>query len=327
MEPPFDFDARIAESRAKHLVPAIGAVWVGTRGDIHTTMHGALPRSPEPRWHLGSCTKTLTATLFARLVDRGRIGFETALADALPEMAPKMTPGFRQTPMRALLTHSAGVARDPASSTFRALRRSRASVIEQRRFLVSHSLRENPRPEVGYSNVGYILIGAVIEQITGRPWEVGLQHEVLNPLGIAAFGFGGLGAGHLSGHHRAGAIWWPNRTDNPEAYGPAGRASLNLRGWGHFLNAHLRPNGFISAETLRQTHTPNGNAFAMGWRSGSVRGSRLLTHTGSNTAWFSQATVLPEEGVALGIVCNAFDERVEKAVGDLTRDLIDPKAG
>jgi len=53
----------------------------------------------------------------------------------------------------------------------------------------------------------------------------------------------------------------------------------------------------------------------------------VLTHTGSNTAWFAQATLLPEQGVALGIVCNAFDERVEKAVTDLTHDLIDPKAG
>jgi len=326
MEIPYDFDDRISESRAKHLSPAIGAVWVGSRGSLHTTKHGLLPPNPAPRWHLGSCTKALTATLFARLVDRGRVTFETSLGDVLPDMAMQMAPAFRDMPLHALLTHSAGVTKNPAPSTFRALRRSNAPMIAQRRFIASHALKEMPRLDIGYSNVGYILVGTVIEKLTGRPWETSLQNEVLGPLGISEFGFGSLGDGHPSGHRRLHANWQPERSDNPKAYGPAGRINLSLRGWGHFLNAQLRPNGFISAEALRRLHTPAQNGFAMGWRGGSTSSGSILTHTGSNTAWFAQATLLPERGVALGIVCNAFDERVEKAVGDLTRDLLDPKA-
>ena len=168
-------------------------------------------------------------------------------------------------------------------------------------------------------------MGAVIEQIIGRSWEIGLRDEVLNPLGISPYGFGDLGAGHLTGHRRAGPIWWPERMDNPEDYGPAGRVSLSLRGWGHFLNAHLRPNGFLSGATVRRLHTPTRNEFAMGWRGEAASGRRLLMHTGSNTAWFAQAALVPEQGIAVGVVCNAFDKRVEKAVGELTRALINPK--
>ncbi len=322
MEIKREFDAWIIASRANSLVPAIGAVWVGSRGTLHSTMHGMLPRERIPRWHLGSCTKAFTATLFARLVERGRIGFETTLAEALPDLASQMTPVFQQTSVHTLLTHTAGVARDPALSTFRALRRSKASIIAQRRLIVSHALRETQHLDTGYSNLGYILVGAVIEEITGRPWEISLQQEVFDPLGISHFGFGGLGAGHLMGHRRLGEVWWPDRTDNPEAYGPAGRVNLSLRDWGHFLNAQLRPQGFISEAAQLRLHTPARNGFGMGWRAGSTAGRKYLTHAGSNTAWFARATLLPEQGVALGIVCNAFDERVEKAVDDLSRELI-----
>lgn len=322
MDVPTHFDARIAESAAKRLVPAIGAVWVGAQGRLHTAMHGRLPRDDSPRWHLGSCTKALTATLLARLVARDRISFDTTLAEALPDLAGEMHPQFRETALHAVLTHSAGVVRDPATSTFRALRRSTASIVAQRRLIVTHALREKPRPSIGYSNVDYIIIGAVIEQITGRTWEESLQHEVFDPLGISHFGFGGLGEGQLTGHRRLGTIWWPDRSDNPEAYGPAGRVSLSLRDWGHFLNAHLRPNGFLSPDLQQRIQTPAMNDFAMGWKVGQINGTKLLTHAGSNTAWFAQASVLPERGVALGLVCNAFDDRVEEAISTLTRDLI-----
>ena len=322
MEIPLDFEARIAESQAAELVPAIGAVWIGPSGNAYTAMHGKLPRNPIPRWHLGSCTKALTATLIARLVDQGRITFDTALAEALPELSAQMSPAFRATPIHALLTHTAGVVRDVQTDAFEALHHAKAPIIEQRRSIVAQTLGSDPRPEAGYSNIGYVVLGAVIENVTRTSWESTLQREVFDPLGIAFFGFGGLGAEQLSGHIRSGDIWWPFRGDNPEAYGPAGRVSLSLSDWGYFLNAHLRPGSFIETETLRRLHTPTQNDYAMGWRRETMDSDAVLTHAGSNTAWFAQATIVPARGIALGIVCNAFDQRVEKAVGDLTRDLL-----
>lgn len=326
MEIPLNFETRIAESQAAELVPAIGVVWVGPSGNAYTAMLGKLPRDPIPRWHLGSCTKALTATLIARLVDQGRISFDATLAEALPDMAAQMSLAFRETPIHALLTHSAGVVRDVQTDAFEALHHAKTPVIEQRRSIVAETLSDDPRSDGGYSNVGYVILGAVIEKITGTSWEMSLQREVFDPLGIASFGFGGLGAKQLSGHLRAGEIWWPFRGDNPEAYGPAGRVSLSLSDWGYFLNAHLRPGTFLDTETLRRLHTAAHSDYAMGWRREEASGDPILTHAGSNTAWFAQATLVSARGIALGVVCNAFDQRVEKAVGDLTRDLLASKA-
>lgn len=324
MEAPPDFSDRIAESRAKHIAPAIGAVWIGVQGQIQTVSHGAMPSRGTSHWHIGSCTKAMTATLFARLVDRDLISFDTTLAEALPDLAGQMSPAFRNVRMRALLTHRAGVIRDPADSTFRALRRSNAPVDAQRRFLIVNALREVPRPQIGYSNVGYILLGAVIEKITGRTWESALAHDVFIPLGISRFGFGSPGARHLSGHRRIAGNWQQDRNDNPEAYGPAGRVNLALDEWGRFLRAHLQSTGFLS-ETARKTlHVAAEKTYAMGWLKRGRFGEPALLHTGSNTAWFAQATLLPARGAAVAIVCNAYDARVEQAVGELTDSLIDP---
>jgi CubicO group peptidase (beta-lactamase class C family) len=327
MQTPADFSAHIAESRAKHIAPAIGAVWVANDGTLPTAMHGALPSLSMPHWHIGSCTKAMTATVFGRLVDRGLIGFETPLGDVLPERADQMTRAFRTMPMHAFLTHSSGIARDPAPSTFRALRRSNASATAQRLFLVADALKEQPKPDRGYSNLGYILLGAVIERVTGQSWEAALTRDVMIPLGIARFGFGPPNPLHLTGHRRLGKIWWPERGDNPQAYGPAGRVNLALVEWGRFLRAHFAGSPMLSPSTRERLHRPAKNGFAMGWLSRSYNGKRMLLHTGSNTAWFAQATLFPEQQVGIGVVCNAFDASVERAVGDLSTELIDRASG
>lgn len=325
-----DFPAHIAESRARHLSPGIGAVWVGPNGSIETTAHGrrtaregAIAR-PDHLWHIGSCTKAMTATIIARLVERGLIQFDTPLAEALPQLASAMSAGFRTTPLSDVLTHRAGLARDPADTTFRALRRSSASASAQRLFLARQTLASDPRPQVGYSNLGYIVIGAVIEHLTSQTWEAALAREVMIPLGIGRFGVGPPGSAQPSGHVRLLDHWVPSRADNPIAYGPAGRVHLALDEWGRFLRAHLGTGSYLTPETLKSLHTAGENGIAMGWiktedqRSGQTR----LHHTGSNTAWYAQAVLLPDLGIGVGIVCNAYDKRIAKAVGDLSDDLL-----
>ncbi len=321
---PRDFDALIAESRAKHIAPAIGAVWIGSDKTISLAMHGKLPSTGPLRWHIGSCTKAMTATVLARLADRQRIDFGTPLQQALPAIADRMHPDFRDIPLSAVLTHNAGLEKNPARSTFRALYRSTAPLPAQREFLAEQALSVKPLKQNIYSNLGYIIAGAVIEAATGQTWEHALATEVMIPLGIAYLGSGPPAPGNLSGHYRTGKTWISDRVDNPEAYGPAGRINLALEEWGRFLRVHLHPGSFLSRTVLAQLHEPSHHGFAMGWLVSKNRWNKqVLTHTGSINTWFAQATLLPEHGFGFGIVCNAYDASVERAVTDLSRDLMD----
>lgn len=320
---PADFSERIAESRARHLSPAIAAVAVTADGRMLTAAHGPVRPSDSLLWHIGSCTKAMTATLIARLVQTGRMSFDDSLGDALPDLADTMSAAFRATTLRAVLTHSAGLPSDPDEGTYRRLRTSGAPATELRRFLARKVLAEAPRAESVYSNLGYIVAGAAVERATGRSWEAMLAREVMVPLGIARFGFGPPGRGHPTGHRRREDRWRAYRGDNPPAYGPAGRVHLSMEEWGRFLRAHLRESGFLPAASLETLHSAAPNGFAMGWIVGEHGGERRLLHTGSNTAWFAQAMLVPGRGLGLGVVCNAYDSRIEDAVGDLCRALAD----
>src|SRR5205823_3881074 len=63
-------------------------------------------------WLIGSCTKPMTATLIARLVDRGLLAWDTPLSAMLPELAETMRPEYRPVTLVQLLSHQSGLPRD-----------------------------------------------------------------------------------------------------------------------------------------------------------------------------------------------------------------------
>ena len=110
-----NIDATLETIRAKHSLPALGAVVV--RGD-QTVALGAVGvrRTDRPdkvtvddRWHLGSCTKSMTAVVIARLVEQGRLSLNTTLSQAFPEFSGLMKPPYRAVTLAMLLNHRAGL--------------------------------------------------------------------------------------------------------------------------------------------------------------------------------------------------------------------------
>ncbi len=110
-----NIDATLETIRAKHSLPALGAVVV--RGD-QTVALGAVGvrRTDRPgkvtvddRWHLGSCTKSMTAVVIARLVEQGRLSLNTTLIQGFPEFSGLMKPPYRTVTLAMLLNHRAGL--------------------------------------------------------------------------------------------------------------------------------------------------------------------------------------------------------------------------
>ena len=199
-----DIAARLRESRAAHLAPGVGALLLGPRGTVvavagRASAAGARAVDLGAPWHLGSCTKAMTATLLARLAEAGILSIDATLGAIWPTMP--MHPGYRDVTLGALARHHGGVPRDPPVTSFAALRRSGAPVTAQRMLLVRQTLRNPPRPDAGYSNLGYILLGAAIETALGRSWEAALAAEVFAPLGIGGHGFGAPPL-PMTGHRR-----------------------------------------------------------------------------------------------------------------------------
>ncbi|KAB2848236.1 MAG: beta-lactamase family protein, partial [Hyphomicrobiaceae bacterium] len=148
------------------------------------------PVSVEDRWHIGSCGKSITALLYARLVSSGRAEWRVPIAQLLPDIAGGIHPAWRERTIDELFVCRSGLAANLTPGQGENFRRDCAPLREQRTAATRAALTGSPGPRgrFVYSNLGYIVIGAIIDRLTESPFETALAREVWEPLGVTSAG-------------------------------------------------------------------------------------------------------------------------------------------
>lgn len=277
--PPVNIDAllqSILGNSSEHF--GMAAVVLRGRRIIAQGAAGVRQRgTPEPitlddRFLLNSCTKPMTATLVALLVEEGRLNWTTPLGELFAGTVKPLHPAWAKVTIRHVLAHRAGLPFDPdgLARVFNLFRapyasprrapalmqppRARLGTLPQQRLeIASHALSRPPGippdTKYWYSNVGYILAGAVLEHLTGRAWEDLMRERLFQPLGISTGGFGPPGSAGKTdqpwGH--SSFVGQPIDPGSPAAqfplyYGPAGTAHMTIMDWAKFIGLHLRGN-------------------------------------------------------------------------------------
>ncbi len=308
-------------------VPAVGAKLVhngsvvefGTAG---MRTYGGLDAVTDlDQWHIGSLTKSMTATLSAVLVEQGLLGWNSTVGEVFPDLVGTVHPAYLDVRLDELLSHTGGI---PTSSSAIADSVSQigGNLLAQRLRFTREVLSVAPHQSRGsyaYSNAGYIVAGAMLERLTGSEWEHLMQTYVFNPLGMNDTGFGAPGANgspnQPTGHIPDGAGWHsipsasPN-ADNPALFGPAGTVHSTMADIAKYMTLHLAGAhgefvpGYLTAASFAKLHQPMPDAqYALGWNVSEFS----LHHIGSNNRWLAQIIVVPGIDVALFIVTNAAD--------------------
>ncbi|HBL29273.1 MAG TPA: penicillin-binding protein [Acidobacteria bacterium] len=342
---PRDLSAVIVPLLQKSRLPALGAAIVTTDGLEAIGVAGVRSWTGtenvtiDDRWHLGSCTKAMTATLVARLVDRGVLSWDTKIGDVF---GPTVHAAWKDVPMVWLLSHRSGAPGNFSEDLWQEMVARGGSPREQRRFFVERGLRLAPeiRPntESVYSNAGFLIAGAMVEALTDTSWEDLMRREVFEPLGMTRTGFGAPGTPGLLdqplGHTRGTDGWSPVALgpgdDNPAATGPAGTIHTTLADWARFVAAHLRGErgdpSYLKPATWQRLHTPGGKdwGYTPGWVVAEQEwaGGQLLRHVGSNNFWLAEATLALRKDFAVLIVTNVSDDAVEAPFKDLLAALV-----
>jgi D-alanyl-D-alanine carboxypeptidase len=301
------------------------------------------------QWHLGSNTKTFTAFLCARMIERGQIEWSTPLAQVLSELTADAPREVRRVTLIDLLSHRSGIRDRGLLSWMRQARRDPRSSMEQRltlaKELISHA-RWSPSPQKGrYSNFGYCLVAAMLERVSGASWEDMMRAEVFLPLGLSSAGFGSPGAdgsaqpwGHSSGLFRpAPKDPVVGTSDFPSAVGPAGLIHMDLGDWARFARIFFQDSSdeTLSADSVARLTTPvsvlkelrtgfHSSPFALGWRvirPGWGNGD-VLAHSGSNDYFFASILVAPRRNLAFLIATNTGLFRAIRPVGKLQDVLV-----
>lgn len=304
---------------------AIGATGVRRVGDASAV-------TASDRWHLGSCTKAMTATLIARLVEAGTLSWDTTMAEVYS--AAEGTP-FEGVTLDHLMAHRGGFE-EQLPRAYWADVLDEGALPQQRRRLVELVLGDAPvgTPESTflYSNVGFIAAGAMVEEShEGMSWESLMQAEVFAPLGMDSCGFGPPdveGMGEQPWGHRRGADGELDASleDNPAALGPAGTVHCSLGDWAKFARAHaVRDPDFLQGESYSRMHSSlPGESYRAGWGLGERSWARGLTlsHSGSNTLNFAVVWVAPNTGYAFLATANVADTETPVELDGIIGELI-----
>lgn len=328
--------------RGKDLV-AIGAAGVRKRGDD-------TPLTTSDKMHLGSCTKAMTATLAALLVEEGKLQWTTRLGEVCPR--DSMLAAWRDVTLEQLLTNRGGASASlDADGLWQKLFAHTGTPLEQRETLLLGVTKREPEYTPGskfvYSNTNFALAGHMLETLAKKPWEELMQERLFRPLGITTAGFGAPGTkGKLDqplGHRGKTPVEVGPGSDNPAAIGPAGTVHMSIGDWAKFVAAHLRGESdgcdatqpTLSREAFAKLHAPVGegkNPYAMGWgvTEREWANGTVLTHNGSNTMWFAATWIAPNADFAVLAACNVGGDSGAKAcdsaVGALVKNELEARA-
>ncbi|MCR4374682.1 MAG: beta-lactamase family protein, partial [Acidobacteria bacterium] len=314
--------SRLGELRAQAAVPAVAGALFSSGAITDVAVSGVrkegdpAPATTDDLWHIGSITKSFTSLLVAKQVDRGAMAWSSTLAELF---GAERAGAFGPVTLLQLLGHRAGLPANVGPGMMPKVAEGSPTVVLQRQRLVDASFAGTPAAAPGaafvYSNLGYVIAGALLEARAGKPWEELVQTDVLAPLSLRSAGQGPPGeAGVLSqprGHRRgANGVLIPVEpgvgADNPPYLGPAGRLHMTVSDLARWGQAHLKGergvDGLVKADTFRRLHQAQGpDGYASGWVSQVTADRRVIWHNGSNTLWYAIVAFDPvaDRGVAL----------------------------
>ncbi|MGW1800586.1 serine hydrolase domain-containing protein [Streptomyces sp. NPDC001984] len=312
-----------AEGRAPSLVATVvrggRVVWHGAR----TSVDGHGP-DENVQYRIGSITKTFTAVLVLRLRDEGVLDLGDPLEKHLPGT------GAGEATIAELLAHTGGLAAEsPApwwERTPGSLRPELSDVLGEQPLLHPVGRRHH------YSNPGYTLLGALVEELRGAPWEEVLRREVLEPLGLGRTSAQPQAphAGGWAVHPWADALL-PEPVEDLGRMAPAGQLWSTTGDLARF--AVFLADGddrVLSAESVREMRTPaapaeaadvvDGAAYGLGMQLQHRDGRLLVGHSGSLPGFLASLTISVEDDVAAVVLANCTSGPLVSVVGaDLVR--------
>ncbi|MEX1080072.1 MAG: serine hydrolase domain-containing protein [Homoserinimonas sp.] len=336
-----------AKRHSRGLAPS--AVWgvFDRSGLVATGSTGALPDGATPNEHtayrVASCTKSFAAASVLALRDAGKLSLDDPITRFLPAFSEVSLPSADSpTPtLRMLLTMSAGFPTDNPWGD-----RQESITSDDLDELLRRDLTFDSIPGTGfaYSNLGFALVGRVIEAVTGRSFIDDVTERFLKPLELTGTGFDATvpaTAGVAVGTRWLDDYWEPLPFSGPGAFSPIGgmfSTIADLGRWAAWLSEAFDPSGTdtpdsplsrASRRELQQLHRfapgapPHPGGYGLGLFIDHYPGGEVITsHSGGYPGFSAHMRWSQTSGIGVLAFENATGSRVPVAVTEVLDHLV-----
>jgi CubicO group peptidase (beta-lactamase class C family) len=283
-----NIDTFVAQEMQKEQIPGLALTIikdgqiVKAKGYGYSNLEHQVPVKPETIFQSGSIGKQFTATAIMLLVEDGKINLD----DPISKYLSNTPAAWKNITVRKLLSHTSGLGDYPEDFDYR------KDYTEKQLYeiLKTQPLLFQPGEKWDYSNLGYMLLGILIHEVSGKFYGDFLQERVFQPLGMSTTRI--ISEADIIPNRAAGYVLvngqiknqdWVSPTLNTTADGALYFTILDLAKW----DAALYTEKILKKSSLDQMWTPvklnDGSTYpyGFGWKVDEIAGHRVIEHGGT----------------------------------------------
>lgn len=309
-------DAYVAREMSADRLPGVSIAIV--HGDSIVHVHGfgddghGRPVTAETGFLLGSMSKAFTALAIMQLVDRGAVMLDAPVKRYLPAFRVADAKSSEKITVRQLLYHTSGIPTYAPRAHGTAL-----TVGDHVRALSNVELAHAPGTVHEYASPNYLVLGAIIEAVTGQTYATYVHQSVFLPLSMrGSFTDQTMATANSMARGHRYIFGYPVAATLPEESDRLPTAALisNAQDLAHFLIAQLGQGQYAGQRVLspaavelmhRGGARADGFSYAFGWRDGTLAGVRAVHHGGILPHFRGKMVMLPELGWGVVVLTNA----------------------
>jgi len=273
-----------------------------SKGYGSANLEWKIPNSPATKFRLGSITKQFTAASILLLQERGKL----SLQDPVKKYLPDAPAAWDKVTIFHLLTHTSGIPNFtsfPEYPSLNALATTPEKLVARFR---DKSLEFQPGEKWAYSNSGYVLLGYLLEKISGQGYAAFLQQNLFDPLGMKDSGYDS--STMILPARASGYAPGPEGPQNaayahmsiPFSAGALYSTTEDLLRWEQALFGGK----LLKPESLKQMTTPFKSDYGLGLAVHAVKGHKVVEHGGGIEGFNTQLSYYPDEHLAVIVLGN-----------------------
>jgi CubicO group peptidase (beta-lactamase class C family) len=282
-----------------------------------------LPNQLDTKFNLGSMNKMFTAVAIAQLAEQGKLAFSDPIGKYLPSYPQ---PAAIKVTIHQLLTHTSGIGDYLLTEKFAAARDTLVTVESYLPLFMHEPLAFEPGTQFHYSNGGYIVLGAIIEQVSGQNYYDYVREHIYLPAGMQNTGFYdpagsipnlAIGYTTLDPSTRQPGTLRDNTPFREIKGGPAGGGFSTLEDL-HKFSIALRSHQLLSEATTElittgKVDSPFGK-YGYGFISSAVGKHHCIGHGGNGPGMVAELEMCPDAGYTIVVLSNSDPQIVQEDI-------------